>query len=395
MNEKASALSIFLLLLSALVFQNLTVVRSITEEEETEYYVKSTVTYSNKGSKIWNFTEREDRTVGLFMNSSWQTGYLVNSTLFIEAIENDTDGNQVAVLHFPEMLLNLGQNISYAVTYRVVSKPRTLDGINETVSESLDEIPESLKERYLGAEGPWLVNDTELRSLAHNLAGNESNVLTIIKNFVDWIAKNITYQTHQVPQYPNETLQKQEGDCDDQAILLSTLSRIVGIPAFLQIGAIYTPHLPFTNASYWDYHVTVVQKRIGWHGWAIVYVPPWGWLPVDLTYVFRPIAEDPLNAIKNAAVTWQGTVQYMNISQTDYVASSRNAREFLNTSKFYVYMEDEMIEVLRQKNLFGEGAERLFPVIIILVATLLLASSYIITGRLRRKEETPESSAKS
>jgi len=330
------------------------------------------------------------------MNSSWQTGYLVNSTLFIEAIENDKDGNQVAVLHFPEMLLNLGQNISYTVTYRVVSKPRTLDGINETVSESLDEIPESLKERYLGAEGPWLVNDTELRSLAYNLAGNESNVLTIIKNFVSWIAENINYtETHEVPLYPNETLIEGEGDCDDQAILLVTLSRIVGIPAFIQIGAIYKSDLSWSSTPYWDNHVTSVQKRIGWHGWAMVYIPPWGWLPVDLTYVFGGLEGNPLNAITNAAVTWQGTVQYMNISQTDYVASTRETKDFLLANGFYVSLEDEMVEVPRQKNLFGEGAERLFPVIIILAAVLLLASSYVVTGRLRRKEETPESLIKS
>ncbi len=396
MNKKASAFCISLLLLSTLAFQNITIVRSTTEEEETEYYVKSTVTYSNKGSKAWNFTEREDRTVGLFMNSSWQTGYLVNSTVFIEAIENDTDGNQIAVLQFPEMLLDPGENISYAVTYRVVSKPRTLDGINETASESLDEIPEPLKERYLGAEGPWLVNDTELRSLALNLAGNESNVLTIIKNFVSWIAENINYtETHEVPLYPNETLIEGKGDCDDQAILLVTLSRIVGIPAFIQIGAIYKFGSSLTKTSYWGNHVTSVQKRIGWHGWAMVYIPPWGWLPVDLTYVFGGLESNSLNAITNAAVTWQGTIQYMNISQTDYVASTRETKEFLLANGFYVSLEDEMIEVPRQKNLFGEGAERLFPVIIILAAVLLLASSYIITRRLSRKEETPESLTKS
>ena len=390
MNRKASAFCISLLLLSTLTFQNLTVVRSITEEEEAEYYVKSTVTYSNRGSKPWNFTERkEDRTVGLFMNNSWQTVYMVNSTPSIETIEKDTDGNQVAVLQFPEMLLNPGQNISYTVTYRVVSKPRTLGNINETALKSLNDIPpELLKEKYLGADGPWLVDDTELQSLARSLAGNETKILTIIKNFVNWIAKNITYQTHEVPLYPNETLNERKGDCDDQAILLITLSRIVGIPAFLQIGTVYTPSMSQMNRSYWDNHVTVVQKRIGWHGWAMVYIPPWGWLPVDLTYVFGSIAEDPLNAIRNAAVTSQITIQYMNISQTDYVASSREAREFLITNGFYVYVEDEMIEI-RQKNPFVESLQRLFPVFLIVAGALFLVSAYVIARRLMRKEEKP------
>ncbi len=389
MNRKASALCISLLLLSTLTFQNLTIARSITEEEETEYYVKSTVAYSNKGDKVWNFTEREDRTIGLFMNNSWQTVYLVNSTLSIETMKNDEDGNQLAVLQFPEMLLYPGQNISYVVTYRVVSKPRTLDNIDETASESLKEIPESLKEKYLGDEEPWLVNDTELRSLAHNITGTESKVLKIVKNFVDWIAKNIAYpkQMHEVPQYPNETLRKQEGDCDDQAILLVTLCRIVGIPAFLQTGAIYTPYPPQTNFSQWENHVTVVQKRIGWHGWAMVYIPPWRWLPVDLTYVFGGLRSNPLNAIINAAVTSQITIQYMNISQTDYVASSQETREFLVTNSFYVYMEDEMIQVIRQEDLFGENMEWLFAVVLVAAVALLLASSYVVARRSHRERE--------
>jgi len=284
------------------------------------------------------------------------------------------------------MLLNPGENISYAATYHVTSKPRILDDINETASKNLKEIPLPLKEKYSRAEGPWLTNNKELQNLAYNITKNETNVLIIVKNFVDWISNNITYQIHQVPQYPNETLIEQEGDCDDQAILLITLCRIIGIPAFLQIGAIYTYQLPLSNTSYWEKHLTIVQKRIGWHGWAMVYIPPWGWLPVDLTYAFGGL-DNPLNAITTAAVTSQITVQYMNISQMDYVASSRKEREFLTTNNFYVYVEDEMIEVMRQKNLLGESMEWLVPVILVIAASLLVTSSYVITRKLSREKE--------
>lgn len=398
MSERALAFCFSFLLLSALAFQSLTVVRGTAEEEETEYYITSTVKYSNQGSKVWNFIEREeDRTIGLFMNNSWQTVYLENSTKLIETTGNDTEGNRVAVLQFPNTSLAPEENISYAVTYNVVSKPRTFSTINETASGGLEEIPVSLKEKYARAEGPWLVNDTELRSLAHNITGNESNVLTVVKNFVAWITQNIGYETHETPLYPNETATLRKGDCDDQAILLITLSRIVGIPAFLQIGAIYSSRLPLTNQSYWEdargrAHVEVVQKRIGWHGWAIVYIPPWGWLPVDLTYVFggvHTLRNNPLNAITNAAVTSQITVQYLNISQTDYVASSRESMRFLITNGFYVYMEDEMIEVAHQKDMFGEGLEWVVPAVLLAAAALVLSSSFVIATRWKRKEERP------
>jgi hypothetical protein len=308
MNREAHVLCISILLLFSLLFQNLTAAEDMVENEEKEYYIKSTVTFSNRGTKVWNFTEREeDRAIGLFMNNSWQRVYLVNSTYQVETIKNDENGNLLAVLRFPEMLLFPGQNISYTVTYRIVSKPRIFNKINETAAGSLNEIPKTVKEKYLTTEGPWLLDNAELRSLAYSIAGNELNVLTIIKKFVDWIAKNINYaQVHETPVYPNETLFEKRGDCDDQSILLTSLLRIVGIPAFVQIGAVYTPFQEKTSSNYWNGHLVITQKRIEWHGWAMVYVPPWGWLPIDLTFTLGAIKENPLNAIKKGGDNFAG-----------------------------------------------------------------------------------------
>jgi hypothetical protein len=387
LNKRINAFCISLSLLAFLSLQSLIIVEGAIGSEETEYYIKSTVTFVNKGSQVWNFTEREeDRTISLFMNNSWQTVYLVNTTLPIEATKTDEDGNPVAVLRFPEMLLYPGHNISYTVTYRIISKSRTLYNVNETMSGSLNEIPESVKERYLRTEGPWLLEDTKLQGLANSIVQNETNVLTIVKRLVDWILKNITYTSaHETPLYPNETLTQKRGDCDDQAILLANLARIVGIPAFIQIGALYTPLQTKTTSEYWSGHLMIIQERIAWHGWAVVYVPPWGWLPVDLTYV-RGEVRSPLDTIKRAAVTWQGTIQYMNISRTDYVAISRKTREFLQTNEFYIVSNEKMIEVKPQEGQFGGEMEKsISMVFLILIIVLLIAGSYQILRRWLKK----------
>lgn len=390
MNREARVLCISILLLFSLLFQNPTTAEDKVENEEKEYYIKSTVTFSNKGTKVLNFTEREEyRAISLFMNNSWQTVYLVNSTYPIETVKSNEDGNLIAVLQFPKMLLFPGQNISYTVTYRIVSKPRTIDDINETVAGSLNEIPKAMKEKYLTSEGPWLLDNAELQSLAYNITGNESNVLTITKNFVDWITKNIEYaQVHETPLYPNETLSERKGDCDDQAILLTALLRIRGIPAFVQIGALYTPSRVNSSSKYWDGHLIITQKRIGWHGWTMVYIPPWGWLPVDLTFILGGMEEKPLNAIKKAAITYQGTIQYMNISRADYIATSRNMMLFLQTNSFYVYQIEEMIEVERYGSPFGVNMGKSISAIALIVTFgLLIVSSYQITKRWGRKRE--------
>lgn len=312
---------------------------------DMNFTVQMTVTYSNKGTKIWNFTE-DEQSVSLFMNNTWQSVQLVNHSYPLTSVENDTEGNPIAVLQFPQSQLNPGENLNYTVTYHLLSKPRLLPSISEEGSQTLNDIPEDLKEGYTKAEGPWLTNQTELQDLAHSIAGNETKVLTIVKNLAAWIANqsNIEYPSkpHEFPQYPNETLKLREGDCDDKAILLITLCRIYGIPSYLQIGCIYNPATLPSNDTYWEGHVTIVSKRIAWHGWAIVYIPPWEWLPVDLTYVLGDITSDPLNTIRKAAVTSQRVIQYMNFTKTDYVASSRRTRDFLQQNDFYVYEEDEM-----------------------------------------------------
>lgn len=383
-------LAIFLVfLLFCTVFPTNHLVFAQGEEENAKYYsIKLTVTYVNpsEGTRTWNFTE-EDRTINLFMNNAWQSVELKSTDYPLESRKKDIDGNSIAVLKFPEQQISPGQNMSFSAEYRVVSKQRIVADISEDESESLDTIPNDLKENYSRGEGSWLVTDTVLQGLAHEIAGAETNVLKIVRNLVEWIKSNISYTTHEVPLYPNETFDIGEGDCDDQAILFITLSRIIGIPCHLQIGTLYMLENSLSKETYWDGHVQVVQRRIGWHGWAIVYVPPWGWLPVDLTFA-DGVSIDPLNSIRNAAVTQQYTIQYMNFSKVDYVATSLQARAFLLENGFFVVSEDEMTEVA--ENGFIGRFDPTVAVVLIIIVVMILASSFLIARRWRRRPEEPE-----
>jgi prepilin-type processing-associated H-X9-DG protein len=375
--KRLSAISLILLLLLLIPsFQNLSTAHG--ETEDVNYFIKSTVTYANPSGNIniWNFTE-DDRTISLFMNNTWQTVELVNSTFPMET-KKDEDGNSVAVLQFSNSTLTHGKNVSFTVWYHIVSKPRIMPSINENESRSLADIPTNLVDEYTSEEGPWQISNPTLKTLALSIKGSETKVLTIIKNFVVWIKENIDYPSqqarHENPYYPNETYTRKEGDCDDQAILLITLCRIVGIPSYLQIGCVYLPKQPFNNASFWDGHVSLIERRIGWHGWAVVYAPPWGWLPVDLTYVLNN-RTDPLSSIRSGAVTGQDTIQYMNVTHTDYVASSLEYRKFLTENGFDVYEEDEMILEVNQPWL------PLGPLVFLALMVFLVATSVLLYRR--------------
>jgi hypothetical protein len=345
--------SILIVLLAATAFQS--PVLGGEEKKDSIFVIQITRTLSNpiSGTQIWNLTA-EERTINLFMNNTWQTVQLINSSVPLEKRTTDENGNPIAFLQLPQSELKPGEDVSYFVTYRALSRPRSLPNIAEIKSETLEEIPAELKANYTGTGGPWLVNDKELQALAHNITESETRVLTIIKRLLTWIRDNIKYKTHGLlPYYPDETYAKREGDCDDQANLFITLCRICGIPSFLQMGCIYMP-TEHINQTFWEGHVTLEYEKIGWHGWAVVYVPPWGWLPVDLTYVIGGLS-DPLNAIRQAAVvSLQEVIQYMNTTKTDYVASYNETRNFLQDNNFYIYERNEITQQETPEDVGGE-----------------------------------------
>ena len=375
------------LLLSLFAAQNLSSVHG--ETNDTLYTIRSSTTYVNPagGSRIWNFSQ-EDRSIGLFMNDSWQNVELKSATYALEPVHVDEDGNRIGVLKLPISQLLPGENLSVTVEYSILTKPRMIANISESESGLLEEIPHDLIQSYTSAEGPWVTSNLTLVDLAHDIAGNETNVLKIVARTIDWIKKNIIYAMGQeLPMYANQTLNSRAGDCDDQAILLTTLLRIIGIPSYVQIGAIYTPQTAELSESIWQDHVQFVQMRIGWHGWAVVYVPPWGWLPVDLTYVFADF-EDPLDAIKYGAVTRQNTVQYMNISRVDYVADSYEARSFLLDNGFFLHYEDEM--AAESLNDGSGGFNPIATAVFVVVIVVIVLPMGVVIWRRRRKQAEME-----
>jgi len=356
-----------------------------SETEDIHYSMKTAITYSNpaNGSKIWNFTE-DDRTIGLFMNNSWQTVELRNTTYTLNEIRTDEDGNKIGLLKLPKQQLIPGENLSLTTEYQIVAKPRSIPDISESKSGLLDEIPSHLIQAHASAEGPWASNDPRIRNLAQEIAGNETKILKIVTELIGWINENIDYETHEIPLYANQTLNARSGDCDDQAILLVALLRTLGVPSYLQIGAIYLPEYTELSRKHWDNHVQTVQRKMGWHSWAVAFVPPWGWLPVDLTFVPEGF-EDPLNAIRYGAAAEQNTVQYMNISKVDYIADSLEAKSFLTENGFLMHVEEEMIQVSQ------DGDSELYPeVTVILIAVIVVVVLLTVFLVVRRQWRQPK-----
>lgn len=162
-------------------------------------------------------------------------------------------------------------SMTYKVTYEVTVYTHIWN-IDRASSLGKGDIPSSLKERYLHDE--WNISSGQsstesfkidmtspsIASMSESIVGNETNVYQALKDIYDWMVANVEYSSdvsEGEPQSALETLQTRKGDCDDQSILFCSLARAAGIPAWLQMGALYVS----------------ADDRWGGHGWLQAYIP--------------------------------------------------------------------------------------------------------------------------
>lgn len=308
-----------------------------TSERETAHLYTSEILYINKGNDTLPL--REDLlSIHQFPNSSWQTTY-PHSVSHPSTPTRDLDQNQILLLDIPP--LPPGENVTLSFSLHIVRDARPIPDITVQESKDLSAIPHELN-GYCTAEGSWQVDNEALRSLAEEIqlsTENSSNVLMIVTGIADWIGKNVEPVSHDVPLYPLETYTSRKGDCDDQANLLITLCRILKIPAYLQIGLVRNMGAP-KSSTYWDGHVTSVLRNLRYHAWALIYVPPWGWLPFDMTIGWEE--SNPLKVITSAVVWTSNVVVMFDVIHSDWAGLGKTQKEYVTSNPLYVSIEDTL-----------------------------------------------------
>jgi transglutaminase-like putative cysteine protease len=117
------------------------------------------------------------------------------------------------------------------------------------------------------AEAPHVVFTGQIRKLARDIVGSETNSMLQARAFYDWICGNIQYsfarEYSTLTNISDYCLSHRYGDCGQEALLFITLCRSQGIPARWQTGWNTFPGF----------------KDI--HDWTEIYLAPYGWVPVD------------------------------------------------------------------------------------------------------------------
>lgn len=302
------------------------------------YVFRSTYTFENRGEEPFTLRD-EDLAIVVFPDDEWQKATLRNSSHDIVREYTDEDGNTLALPEIPAVLSG-ETSITYSIEYDITSSDKNRPTIKLTEAEEPSEIPSHLIEEYCIQTESFFWND-EIEELAGELTSDETTALGMLTELIDWTYSSLTYRNFEVPNYPNETLGGGEGDCDDQSILLISMLRSLGIPAFLQVGVVFNDRIGSDNPS-WDGHLMIHTEGLGWHAWTMVYIPPWGWIPVDLTL---SSGGEPMEIIDAAPEYDSFIVRVLDVSEQAYIGDSKASRERFVESDVYVTVVEVTLDV--------------------------------------------------
>lgn len=120
--------------------------------------------------------------------------------------------------------------------------------------------------KYLLPEEVIQSDDPDIKELALKLTEGSEDIWEAARRLSEWVASNISGSVEGGSAL--ETLQRGNGSCGSQSMLLAALCRASGIPARIVWGCLYTPEY---------------GGSFGHHGWNEIYVGEAGWIPVDVT----------------------------------------------------------------------------------------------------------------
>ncbi len=295
-------------------------------------------------------------------NTTWQTceqlsfQMTLNSTpITMTSISTDVDGN-------PHLRLNLSSMLEPEAVLRwdeewlftIANRRPPIPPISILQSGNLEDIENQIGIddylRYTQATSLWKTWNISLIEIAQTIQDDlpeeqRYNALALVFATIQWIQNTIIRSSGITePQYPEETIVSHVGDCDDQSNLLIALLRIFNIPSYLATGHWFQDGAR-TNGFVWGsvnenaYRYVDYQNSVG-HGWTMVYLPPWGWLPFDL-FTIGPGA-DPASAYTDSLFASNlPFVTLWQIVSSDYIGERRTHHDNLFTYEVHHIELDE------------------------------------------------------
>lgn len=192
----------------------------------------------------------------------------------------DRWGQETALFHFED--LKAGETRTIEMTLPVKTwEVRYL--IDPDKTGTLDDIPAEIKTLYLEDNDKFQVTHPVIQDAVKKVVGDEQNPYWIARKIFDHIIANMYYEMTGGWNTAPTVLERGNGSCSEYTFVFISMCRAAGLPA-RYVGSVVVRG---DDASMDDV----------FHRWAEVYLPNYGWVPVDGSRGDRDWPRDQAHAI--------------------------------------------------------------------------------------------------
>jgi transglutaminase-like putative cysteine protease len=201
-------------------------------------------------------------------------------------VERDSEGSRVLYL---EAASPKDKEITIVETFGLTRR-EIRDQVDATKARPLTDADRARFAKYLEAN-KHVVIDSEIRKLADEIVGNETNPVLAARKLYDWVLENVEYWVKD-PKNKKASpvgstsycLTFRTGNCTDFESLWASLARARGIPTQIVYGSFLKPDL------------RAQDQDQSYHCWAEFYAPGLGWVHHDVAVADLYHGDFPVNA---------------------------------------------------------------------------------------------------
>ena len=176
----------------------------------------------------------------------------------------DQWGQQVAHFHFTD--IKPGQKVQAVMTVKADMYDVNYFIFPDKVG-NLSDIPASIKKTYLIDEDKYEYHNPVIQNAVKEAVGNEQNVYWIVRNIFDYIREHMYYERVGGWNTAPTVLARGNGSCSEYSFVFIAMCRAAGVPARYVGSVVERGEAASTDDVY--------------HRWVEVYMPGYGWIPVD------------------------------------------------------------------------------------------------------------------
>ena len=131
----------------------------------------------------------------------------------------------------------------------------------------LADIPRDIRQKYLGDGARYRVSSPFIRETVKKVVGDEKNPYWIMRKIYDFLIGKLEYEMAGGWDVPEVVLNRGKGSCSEYTFSFVALCRAAGLPARYQGSVVVRGDDASIDEAF--------------HRWAQVYLPNYGWVPVD------------------------------------------------------------------------------------------------------------------